>query len=166
MLLAKCNSFNLIVNLLVLITYAYCEYVEKECLFERLGVSREAKVDEIKRAYRKKAAVMHPDKNPDNPHATQQFQALTEAYTVLSDTTKRDLYKRCGMDCVKREEAGGGGGHDHADIFASFFGDGFGGFGGFGEERGQRETAKGATITMDLFVTLEELYNGKFVEVR
>lgn len=163
MLLAKSNYFNLIVNLLVLVTYAYCEYVEQSCLFERLGVSREATVDEIKRSYRKKAAVMHPDKNPDNPNATRQFQELTEAYEVLSDKSKRKLYKKCGMECVKREGAGGGG--DHADIFASFFGDGFG-FGGFGEERGQRETPKGATITMDLFVSLEELYSGKFIEVR
>lgn len=154
------NYYNLFLNLVVLAIYVQCEYVRISCLYERLGVSKSSTEHEIKRAYRKKAALKHPDKNRDNPHATEEFQDLNEAADILLDAKTRKLYDKCGMDCVKRE---GNGGHDHGDIFSSFFGDfGF----GFGDERGPREAAKGATITMDLFVTLEELYSGKFVEVR
>lgn len=153
--------YNLFLNLVVLAIYVQCEYVKVKCLYERLGISQDASETEIKRAYRKKAAVKHPDKNRDNPDATEEFQDLNEAAEVLMNEKTRKLYNKCGMDCVKREGAGGH--HDHGDIFSNFFGDfGF----GFGDERGPREAAKGATITMDLFVTLEELYSGKFVEVR
>ncbi len=57
-----------------------------------------------------------------------------------------------------------GGGESHGDPFSSFFGDFFGGFGGGGNS-GERETPKGETVVMDLWVTLEELYSGNFVEV-
>lgn len=101
----------------------------------------------------------HPDTNRDDPDATERFQRVNKAYEVLSDEDKRKAYDKCGVKCVERE-----GSMDHTDPFASFFGD-FG-FSFGGEERGgPRETPKGGTITMDLFVSLEELYNGNFVEV-
>lgn len=105
---------------------------------------------------------MHPDRNPDDPTANSRFQDLGAAYETLSDTDKRKLYDKCGEECVQKEMSGGGGG---GDPFASFFGDfGFNFFGGE-NPHGERETPRGSNIVMDLWVTLEELYSGNFVEV-
>nr|CAG4634850.1 EOG090X07WF [Alona affinis] len=128
--------------------------------YKILGVSKSASTNQIKKAYRKLAKELHPDKNTEDPNASEKFQDLGAAYETLSDPEKRELFDRCGEECVKKEGAGGGGG---MDPFASFFGD-FG-FGFGNNHQGQREVAKGADIVMDLFVTLEELYSGNFVEI-
>jgi DnaJ family protein B protein 11 len=107
---------------------------------------------------------MHPDKNPDDPEANTKFQDLGAAYEVLSDPEKRKIYDRGGEEAIQKDERNGGGG---GDPFASFFGGGspFGDFFGFDTgHQGERETPKGANIHMDLWVTLEELYVGNFVE--
>lgn len=125
-----------------------------------LDIDIKASTHEIKKAYRKLAKELHPDKNPDDPNASSKFQDLGAAYEVLSDDEKRKLYDRCGEECLKKD-----GMMDHSDPFASFFGDfGF----GFGDEGrgGAREVPRGANIVMELLVTLEELYSGNFVEVR
>lgn len=125
--------------------------------YQILGVSRSATTNEIKKAYRKLAKALHPDKNQDDPNASQKFQDLGAAYEALSDSEKRELYDRCGEDCLKKD-----GMMNNNDPFASFFGDfGF----HFGGEQQQQETARGADIIMELTVTLEELYNGNFIEV-
>lgn len=123
-----------------------------------LGVKKSANLNEIKKAYRKQAKELHPDKNKDDPDASTKFQDLGAAYEVLSDEDKRKTYDRCGEDCLKKD-----GMMDNSYPFASFFGDfGF----NFGNEGGQNhDTPKGANIVMDLYVTLEELYSGNFVEV-
>uniref|UniRef100_A0A1B6KZU8 J domain-containing protein n=1 Tax=Graphocephala atropunctata TaxID=36148 RepID=A0A1B6KZU8_9HEMI len=123
-----------------------------------LNVPKNASKNQIKKAYRLLAQKMHPDKNKDDPRASEKFSDINDAYSVLSNEEKRELYDRCGEECVKKDNGGMGGG----DPFASFFGD-FGFFGGGGQET--RDTPKGATITMDLFVTLEELYSGNFIEI-
>lgn len=146
-------------SVLVSLLLAISNCVAEDDFYEILGVSRSATSYEIKKAYRRKALKEHPDTNRDDPDATERFQRVNKAYEVLSDDDKRKAYDRCGIKCVERE-----GGMDQTDPFASFFGD-FG-FSFGGEERGPRETPKGGTITMDLFVSLEELYNGNFVEVR
>lgn len=79
---------------------------------------------------------------------------------MLSDEKKRQLYDKYGEEGLKKM---GGGDDSHGDPFSSFFGDFFG-FGGGGREH-DREAAKGETIVMDLWVTLEEIYSGDFVEV-
>lgn len=84
---------------------------------------------------------------------------MSAAYEALSDTEKRETYDRCGEDCLKKENGGFG----SMDPFQSFFGGDFG-FGFGGGER-QKEVNRGADIVMDLYVTLEELYSGNFVEV-
>lgn len=146
--------FSILVNLCFVITLSVCEELD---LYGILGVDRSADTKDIKRAYRKLANTEHPDKKPDDPEATAKFANINTAYKVLADQETRKLYDRCGMKCVERE-----GQVDNSDVFSSFFGDfGF----GFGDERGSRDTPKGGTIVMDLFVSLEELYTGNFVEV-
>lgn len=123
-----------------------------------MGVPRNANTNQIKKAYRTLAKELHPDKNQDDPDASRKFQDLGAAYEVLSDPEKRETYDRCGEDCLKKDGMMNGG-----DPFASFFGD-FG-FNFGGSSNSQQETPRGADIVMDLYVTLEELYTGNFVEV-
>jgi len=129
-----------------------------------LGVSKRATTNEIKKAYRKKAKVMHPDRNPDDPDANSRFQDLGAAYEALSDPEKRKIYDRGGEEALSKDGQGGGG-----DPFASFFGGGgspFGDFFGFeGGNGGEREIPRGANIEIDLWASLEELYVGNFVEL-
>jgi len=132
--------------------------------YKILGVRREASKTEIKRAYRKLAMKWHPDKNTDDPKASERFQDLGAAYEVLSDADKRKTYDKHGEEGVQKMGGFEGGGFDP---FESFFGDFGFSFGGGGAQRrqGHRETPKGGNINMELEVTLEELYTGDFVEV-
>jgi molecular chaperone DnaJ len=97
------------------------EWVEKD-FYKELGVSSDAKPAEIKRAYRKLASELHPDKNPDNPTAAERFKAVSEAYSVLSDEAKRKEY-----DETRRLFAEGGFGRRR------FSAGNFGGFGTSGD---------------------------------
>lgn len=125
-----------------------------------LGVKQTATTNEIKKAYRKQAKELHPDKNKNDPNASQKFQDLGAAYEALSDADKRKAYDRCGEECLKKE-----GMMDQSDPFASFFGDFGFNFDGQGGQGQGRDTPKGANVVMDMQVTLEELYSGNFVEV-
>merc|ERR1712223_839804 len=132
--------------------------------YKILGVSKRADTNTIKKAYRKLAKALHPDKNPDDPDAEQKFQDLGVAFETLKDPDLRKIYDKGGEDALQKNERGGGG-----SPFDSFFGGGspFDDFFGFGGEQrgGERETPKGANIVMELWVTLEELYVGNFVEM-
>ena len=129
-----------------------------------LGVGKRASTNEIKKAYRRLAKEMHPDKNQGDPDANNKFQDLGAAYETLSDPEKRKIYDRGGEEAIAKDERSGGG-----DPFASFFGGGgspFGDFFGFDNgNQGEREIPRGANIVIDLWVSLEELYVGNFVEV-
>merc|ERR1712008_28574 len=74
-----------------------------------LGVTRGASDDEIKKAYRKLALKYHPDKN-QSPGAEEKFKEIGEAYDVLSDSKKKQIYDQYGEDGLKGS-MGGGGGH-------------------------------------------------------
>ncbi|KAM9284026.1 LOW QUALITY PROTEIN: dnaJ homolog subfamily B member 2 [Cariama cristata] len=77
--------------------------------YEALGVSRNATAEDIKKAYRKAALKWHPDKNPDNKeYAEQRFKEIAEAYEVLSDKQKRDIYDRYGKDGLMGAAGPGG----------------------------------------------------------
>eukprot|EP00927_Polykrikos_kofoidii_P067793 TRINITY_DN63237_c0_g1_i1.p1 TRINITY_DN63237_c0_g1~~TRINITY_DN63237_c0_g1_i1.p1 ORF type:complete len:352 (-),score=75.05 TRINITY_DN63237_c0_g1_i1:125-1180(-) len=93
-------------------------------LYAKLGVALDADVSDIRKAYRRLALKWHPDKNPDNPAATAEFQKICAAYEVLSDPERREMYDSTG--CVDAEELEEECGFDHAaDLFAACFGEGF-----------------------------------------
>ncbi|HWY38665.1 MAG TPA: DnaJ domain-containing protein, partial [Bacteroidia bacterium] len=140
----------------------------KRDYYEILGVSRNASEDEIKKAYRKMAIKYHPDKNPGNKAAEENFKEAAEAYEVLSDANKRQRYNQYGHAANASSASGGGagsyggGGMNMEDIFSQF-GDIFGGaFGGGGSSgtRGGRSVNRGSNIRINLKLNLQEIANG------
>ncbi len=146
----------------------------KQDYYEVLGVSKTATPAEIKKAYRKKAIKYHPDKNPGDAKAEEQFKLCAEAYEILSDEQKRARYDQFGHTAFEGGQGGfGGGGMNMDDIFSQFgdiFGSAFGGgFGGFrGSGRHHQARVKGSNLRIRVKLTLEEIANGveKKVKVR
>jgi molecular chaperone DnaJ len=140
--------------------------MEKRDYYEILGVSKNATKDEIKKAYRKQALKFHPDKNPGDKKAEENFKEAAEAYEVLSNDEKKSRYDRFGHAGMSGagNGFGGGGGMTMEDIFSSFgdiFGDAFGGFGGFGGSRsGSRRVNKGSNLRVKVKLSLHEIANG------
>lgn len=93
--------------------------VDTKKYYDLLGVEKDATLDQIKKAYRKRALKEHPDKGGD----PEKFKEMTAAYEVLSDRDKRELYDKYGEEGVKQGGGMGGG----ADIFSQMFGGGMGG---------------------------------------
>ncbi len=145
---------------------------DKRDYYEILGVSRDASQDEIKKAYRKLAVKLHPDKNPGDATAEERFKELGEAYEALSDADKRAAYDRYGHAAFSGgmgggRSGGGGGFHDPMDIFSQVFGGAFGGgfeefFGGGGGSSRRKSSGKqrGSDLRYDLEISLEEAAKG------
>ena len=141
----------------------------KRDYYEILDVGRDASEDEIKRSYRKLAVKYHPDKNPGNKSAEELFKEATEAYEVLKDPQKRQLYDQYGHAGLRGAGAGGFGGFesfDLGDALRAFMRD-FGGFGfddifGFGGSRSGRDAGpqRGQDLQVKLSLTLEEIAAG------
>ncbi len=133
----------------------------KEDFYDILGISKGASAAEIKKAYRKKAVQFHPDKNPGDTEAEENFKKAAEAYEILSDPDKKARYDQYGHQAF--ENGGGGfGGMNMDDIFSQFgdiFGGG-GGFGGFSGGGGGQRRTKGSNLRIRVKLTLEEIANG------
>lgn len=138
----------------------------KKDFYEILGVGKNATPEEIKKAYRKKAIEFHPDKNPGDKEAEENFKLAAEAYEVLSDPQKKARYDQFGHDAYTNQSGGfgGGGGMNMDDIFSQFgdiFGGAFGGaFSGFGGGGGGVRRAKGSSLRIKVKLTLEDIANG------
>jgi len=128
-----------------------------EDYYETLGISRNATLEEIKTAYRRLALKYHPDKNPGNHAAEENFKRLSEAYQVLADMEKRQLYDLYGHAGLAGMDVSGFGGFE--DIFASF-GDVFEDFFGFGRRRGRTRPQPGADLRHRVTLTLEQVVQG------
>jgi len=132
--------------------------------YDVLGVSRDAGENEIKKAYRKQALKYHPDRNPDNPEAEQEFKKISEAYDVLSDPQKRQMYDQYGEAGLAQGMPGGAQGFSSMEdalrtfmgafgqgggdsIFESFFGGAGGSYGG---------PMRGASKKTSLNISFEE----------
>ncbi|KAI0000732.1 DnaJ-domain-containing protein [Xylariaceae sp. FL0662B] len=121
--------------------------------YDALGVKPTATELEIKKAYRKLAIVHHPDKNPNDPTAHEKFQAIGEAYQVLSDTDLRKAYDKYGKDSAKPTE----GFVDPAEFFSSIFGGE-----AFVDWIGEISLMKDLTTTMDITMAGEEDDDAEF----
>ena len=145
--------------------------MSKRDYYEVLGVPKTADEAEIKRSYRKLAMQFHPDKNPDNKEAEEKFKEASEAYEILSDKDKRQLYDQYGHAGIDPQFGSGGfnwsnfthfddisdifGGGGFGSIFETLFGGGFGSRGG-----GQRRSNQGEDLQIELSLTLKEIALG------
>ena len=131
---------------------------DKRDYYEVLGIDKSADDDSIKKAYRKMAKKYHPDMNPGDKEAEAKFKEVNEAYAVLSDAEKKQIYDQYGHDGLDPASGagagyggfGGFGGMDFGDIFGSFFGG--------GASRGERRNAprRGDDITYRMTISFED----------
>jgi len=138
--------------------------------YKILGVDKNSSNDDIKKAYRKLALKHHPDRNPENKDESEKkIKEIGEAYEVLSDTKKRDIYNKFGAEGLKNMTGPGGG--SPFDLFESMFSMGdpfssFGGFsGGFPGARVHKRITKNKPTLIPIDLTLKEVFNGGDKEI-
>jgi DnaJ homolog subfamily A member 1 len=124
--------------------------VKETGYYDLLGVKPNATADELKKSYRKLALKYHPDKNPDKD-AAEKFKQISQAYEVLADPKKRDVYDKGGEQALKEGGGSEGSFSSPMDIFDMFFG---------GGRRGGKKENKGKDVIHQLGVSLEDMYNG------
>lgn len=147
---------------------------DKRDYYDVLGISKSASEAEIKSAFRKKAKEFHPDLNKDNPDAAEKFKEAQEAYSVLSDESKRKMYDQYGHAGVGNGGPGGFGGFssggfdasgfDFSDIFDSIFGGGGGFSSGFqnfgGSDSHSTRVRRGSDVLMRMEIDFDEAIYG------
>jgi molecular chaperone DnaJ len=142
----------------------------KRDFYEILGVQRRATADELKAAFRKKAKELHPDRNPGDKGAEQNFKELNEAYDVLKDEQKRAAYDQYGHQAF--EGPGGGAGRggpqgfDFSTSFTDVFDDLFGEFMGTRRGGGGQRASRGSDLRYNMEISLEDAYAGKTATIR
>jgi molecular chaperone DnaJ len=130
----------------------------KRDYYEVLGISRSASAQEIKTAYRKLAVKYHPDRNDGNQEAEEKFKEVAEAYSVLSDPSKKERYDRFGHEGLSGSDVS----YDIEDMFSGLsdiFGAFFGGGDPFGRG-GRRRPRRGSDLQYNLTITFDEAYKG------
>ena len=138
-------------------------YMKDMCYYEVLQVEKNCSGAELKKAYRKLAMKYHPDRNPDDKEAEDNFKIVNEAYQVLSDETKRATYDRYGKEGLNGGAGGfggfGGGSSmdDIMEMFNSAFG---GGFGGFGQTRRDPSQKYALDFEMEVLLKFQEAIFG------
>ncbi len=133
--------------------------------YDILGVANNASADNIKKAYRKLAMKYHPDRNPDDQEAENKFKEAAEAYEVLSDSKKRQIYDTYGKEGLRSSGYSGPGNSD--DIFShinDLFGDIFG-FGGRSRRRDPNAPVQGDDLRYDIRISFMEAMHGVNREV-
>lgn len=136
--------------------------------YEILGVDKDADQKEIKKAYRKLAKKYHPDRNPDDPEASEKFKEISEAYGILSDEDKRARYDQYGHAGIGDDDfnyddfaRGGFGGLE--DLFEMFMGGG--GFSGMGQ-RSQNRPTRGRDLEYRMEISFEDAAFGTEKTIR
>lgn len=141
--------------------------MSKRDYYDVLGVSRSASEEDLKKAYRKRAKDLHPDRNKDRPESAQQFKEVNEAYEVLKDSQKRAAYDQFGhaafSDAGGRPRGGPHGGADFGSAFSDIFDDFFGDIMG-GRRGGVR--GRGSDLRYNLVIDLEDAFQGKQVAIK
>jgi molecular chaperone DnaJ len=137
----------------------------KRDYYQVLDVPRTATEADIKKAYRRLAMKYHPDRNPGDKDAEENFKEAKEAYEVLTDQQKRAIYDKHGHDGIDAARqgggGGGGGGADFGDIFGEVFGDIFGG----NRRGGRSQVFRGADLRYELELELPQAVFGYTTEV-
>lgn len=136
--------------------------MSKRDYYEILGIGRDASAAEIKKAYRRLAMKHHPDRNPGDSKSEEAFKAASEAYEVLSNDEKRQLYDRYGHEGLKGS-GGGAGGAGFGDVFGDIFADIFGGGRAGGGHAG---AMRGSDLRYNLNISLEDAAFGTEVTIR
>jgi len=154
---------------------------QKRDYYEVLGIAKGASAEEIKKAYRKMAVQYHPDKNPGDKASEEKFKEVSEAYEVLSDTSKRQQYDQFGHAAFGAGRGGGGGGYggfggggiDLEEALRTFMGAAGGGgsifenfFGGGERAHNPNAPQEGADLRFDLEIDFEEAVLGSSREIR
>ncbi len=132
----------------------------KRDYYEVLGVARNASDEELKKAYRRLAIQLHPDRNPGDKQAEEHFKEINEAYQVLSDADRRAKYDRLGHAAFEGHAGGGFGGFDFSQGFEEVFSDIFGDFFGAGRSRSRTHSRRGDDLRYDLEIEFEEAARG------
>ena len=140
----------------------------KRDYYEVLGVGKDANEADIKKAYRRLAMKLHPDRNAGDTKTEAEFKDVKEAYEILSDQQKRATYDQFGHAGLDAQAGGGRGGpgFNPGDAFGDIFGDVFGDIFGGGGRRGRSTVFRGADLRYELALTLEQAVFGDTVNLQ
>jgi molecular chaperone DnaJ len=139
--------------------------MSKRDYYEVLGVARDAPEAELKKAYRRLAMKVHPDRNPNDAESEGKFKEVKEAYEILSDADKRAAYDRFGHAGVNGSQGMGGGFGGGADAFSDIFGDVFGDIFGGARRGGRPQVFRGADLRYELELSLEQAVAGDSINL-